>query len=308
MRLILDCDPGNDDAVALLVAHAFSELVAVTTVAGNNTVEVTTKNAVVACGMFGYTGDIAKGADRPLNGEFGNFSPTKLFSLYTGAESRPEEGPSVRTDVDAAGLIVERAGTATWLVTTAPLTNVARALQSTPDLSRNLAGISILGGSATTGNITPVAEFNVWSDPEAADIVLTSGIPIRMCGLHVTHHVLVTKDFCAKVRQKNTRCSRFVADLLEVFIDTYPDAFAGQPHAPLHDPCAVLAVTHPGLFEWQPVHVAVELGGTLTRGMTVIDQRDTGTKHAPNVQLARACDSDGILATILEAVDSCSRS
>src|SRR5687768_3295599 len=129
MRLILDCDPGNDDAVALLVAHAFSELVAVTTVAGNHDVDTTTKNAAIACGVFGYTGDIAKGAERPLAGEFKDFSPAQPFSLYTGAEPRAEHGPSVRTDLDGAGLIIEQADAGTWLVTTAPLTNVARALQ-----------------------------------------------------------------------------------------------------------------------------------------------------------------------------------
>lgn len=303
MRLLHDCDPGNDDAVALLVALAFGELVGVTTVAGNHDVDATTSNAAVACGVFEYTGDIARGAPRPLAGEFAAFAPTKPFSFYNDVNPESAHMTTVRTDLDGAGLIIERADAATWLVTTAPLTNVALALQRNPDRTRNLAGISILGGSATAGNITPVAEFNIWSDPEAANIVLASGIPIRMCGLDVTHQVLASKDFCMRIREKNTRCSRFVADLLDVFIDTYPDAFVGEPYAPLHDPCAVLAVTHPALFEWQSAHIEVELTGTLTRGMTVIDQRDKRSKHVLNVQLARACHRDGILAALLEAVE-----
>jgi inosine-uridine nucleoside N-ribohydrolase len=304
VKLLLDCDPGHDDAIALLAAIAFGEIVGVTTVAGNCDVPTTTSNARAACQVFGYGGDIASGAARPLLSEPTAFAPMEPFPPLVTNGRMGERGPSVRGDLDAAGLILERADADTWLVTTGPMTNVALALRRDAELVRRLAGISVMGGSTTVGNVTPVAEFNVWTDPEAAHIVLTSGLPIRMCGLHVTHEVLVDKGFIQEIGRLDTRPALFAAALLGTFIDTYPDAFVGEPHAPLHDVCAVLAVTHPHLFEWQPAHAAVELTGTLTRGMTVIDQRDTSSKRAPNVQLARRADRTGILETILDAVRS----
>jgi inosine-uridine nucleoside N-ribohydrolase len=304
VKLLLDCDPGHDDAIALLAAIAFSELVGVTTVAGNCDVGTTTSNARAACQVFGYGGEIVSGAARPLLREPGEFARMEQFPPVGEDGRGAGRGPFVRRDVDAAGFIVERADADTWLVTTGPMTNAALALRKDADLVRRLAGISVMAGSALVGNITPVAEFNVWSDPEAAHIVLTSGLPIRMCGLHVTHDVLVGKEFVQEIRRLDTRPGRFAADLIGTFIDTYPDAFVGEPHAPLHDVCAVLAVTHPHLFEWELAHAAVELTGTLTRGMTVIDQRDTSSKQAPNVQLARRPNRDGILETILHAVET----
>ncbi|HEX8336624.1 MAG TPA: nucleoside hydrolase, partial [Pyrinomonadaceae bacterium] len=291
--------PGHDDAIALLAAVAVGELIGVTTVSGNCEVATTTSNALAAGRAFGYGGEIVGGAARPLLREPGPFAPVEQFPPATGPGAG--RGPTVRGDLDAAGFIAERADADTWLVTTGPMTNAALALRRDADLARRLAGISILGGSTTVGNITPVAEFNVWSDPEAAHIVLTSGLPIRMCGLDVTHEVLVGKEFVQEVLRLDTHAARFAAALLDIFIDTYPDAFVGEPHAPLHDVCAVLAVTHPHLFEWQPAHAAVELTGALTRGMTVIDRRDTSSKQAPNVQLARRADRDGILETIRAA-------
>jgi inosine-uridine nucleoside N-ribohydrolase len=304
LKLLLDCDPGYDDAIALLAAVAFGELVGVTTVAGNCDVDTTARNAETACQVYGYEGDIVGGAARPLLKEMGAFTPMEPFPTVELPDRGSGRGPFVHTKREAAGFIVEHADADTWLITTGPMTNVALALRRDPDLVHHLAGISLMGGSATVGNVTPVAEFNVWTDPEAAHIVLTSGVPIRMCGLHVTHEVLVSKDFVQELYRLDTRTGRFVAHLLDIYIDIYPDAFVGEPHAPLHDVCAVLAVTHPHLFEWEPAHAAVELTGALTRGMTVIDQRDTLSKQIPNVQLARKGDRDGILRTILEAVKS----
>ena len=304
--LLLDCDPGCDDAVALLTACAFGALAGVTTVAGNSRVDTTTRNAEVACRVFGYRGEIASGASSPLIGTLAAFAPTAPFSDFDerDAESMTASCSPIRED--AARFIVERADPATWLVATGPLTNLALALRRDARLANRVAGLSLMGGSAGAGNITPVAEFNIWSDPEAAHIVLTSGLPIRMCGLDVTHRVLVDRAFTQRIRRLDTRCARFVAHLLETFIDTYPDAFVGQPFAPLHDPCAVLAVTHPALFEWRDEHVAVELSGTLTRGMTVFDRRDT-SKLAPNVQTATACDPGAILEAIFNAVERVGR-
>lgn len=301
-RLILDCDPGVDDALALLAAVTFGELAGVTTVAGNSGVEVTTANAALACEVFGYRGAIVRGAARPLINEPAPASPAPPFSQFVDAGLELRGALSVVDRGDAAGFIVERSDASTWLVATGPLTNVALALRRDPGLAHRLAGISIMGGSATVGNVTPVAEFNFWTDPEAAHVVLTCGAPIRMCGLHVTHTVLATEPFGKAVHAVGTPCSSFVARLLRTYVETYPDAFVGQPVAPLHDPCAVLAVTDPHLFEWAPAHVAVELSGTLTRGMTVIDRRKSLSRQAPNVELAWAANSRAILERLTEAV------
>ena len=300
-KLILDCDPGHDDAVAFLLAKAFGRILGVTTVAGNAGVDVTTRNAMTTAKVLDYAGDIVAGARCPLI----QARSTIAAPPFPPLDPALDDGtlPESSAANDAASFIAEQADGATWLVTTGPLTNVALALRRAPHLGRCLAGISIMGGSATVGNITPVAEFNVWSDPEAAHIVLSSGLPIRMCGLHVTHDILVDYDFTRKLRDLGTSCSRFFAQLLEDFIRTYPDAFVGQSLAPLHDPCAVLAVTHPQLFRWQRAHVAVELAGQLTRGMTVVDRRENSDLE-PNVQLALAGDRQGILDAIYEAVTS----
>ena len=297
-RLLVDCDPGLDDAVALLLARGCGDLVGVTTVAGNGPIEVTTRNAEWVCRVIGYSGDLVSGAARPLVGELGPPSECP-FPVFKG---RYRAGPRLRTELDAAGFISEQARTGTWLIATGPLTNVALALRRDPGLAGRLTGISIMGGTTCVGNVTPVSEFNIWCDPEAAHIVFSAGLPIRLCGLDVTNAVLVDREFVTTVRRLKTGLSSYFGDLLETFIETYPDAFVGQPVAPLHDPCATLAAIRPDLFQWRDLHAAVELVGSLTRGMTVCDRRDTPSGRAPNVQFAVSADRDAILAAILQAL------
>jgi inosine-uridine nucleoside N-ribohydrolase len=296
-KLILDCDPGHDDAIAFLVAAAFGRLVGVTTVVGNADVGTTTRNAEQMAAFLGFAGPVIAGAARPLVRDPGPFSPAP-FPRYLG----PARRASAERESDAASFIARHADSETWLVATGPLTNVALALRRDPMLCTRLAGVAVMGGSTSVGNVTPVAEFNIWADPEAAHIVLTSQLRVRMCGLDVTHGVLVDHGLANSLRDGRTEREQFVGQLLEIYIDTYPDAFVGQGRAPLHDPCAVLAVTHPHLFAWESLHVAVELNGALTRGMTVIDRRGGPARRSPNVEVATSGDGHGILAAIQEAI------
>jgi inosine-uridine nucleoside N-ribohydrolase len=297
-KLILDCDPGHDDAIAFLVAAACGHLVGVTTVAGNAEVETTTRNAKHMAAFLQFKGPVVAGAARPLVREPGPFSPAPFPDCGLPLSVGSGQG------LDAAAFIGEHSDPDTWLVATGPLTNVALALRRDPRLFERLAGVAILGGSTAVGNITPVAEFNIWADPEAAHIVLTSHLRVRMCGLDVTDRVLVDLPFVQSVRDLNPERGRFVGQLLESYIETYPDAYVGEGRAPLHDPCAVLAVTHPHLFTWEALHVAVELNGALTRGMTVVDRRSGSARHVANVELAMTGDSQGILAVVRDAVAS----
>jgi inosine-uridine nucleoside N-ribohydrolase len=311
-RLILDFDPGNDDALALAAALVFADLAGVTTVYGNGDVDACLANAQVAANVCGYAGPILRGAPRPLINDRPPASPAQPFSTLASARAWEFSlGANAAPAANASTFLEDAADSATWIVATAPLTNLALALRRDPALAPRIQGISIMGGSMRGGNVTPVAEFNIWSDPEAARIVLTSGASLRLCGLHVTHRVLADKKLVEDIRQLRARSSPFLAELLDIYIDTYPDAFVGEHRAPLHDPCAVLAVTHPHLFEWRNFPVDVELTGALTRGMTVVDERShpsnaerQPSRHPPDVSVAVDCDSRAILDKMVEAAAS----
>jgi inosine-uridine nucleoside N-ribohydrolase len=222
-----------------------------------------------------------------------------------GANLRPPSS-QVAGD-DAAGFLIEatRSHPGVWIVAIGPLTNVALALQRDPALAERVAGISIMGGSATVGNVTPVAEFNIWADPEAADIVFRCGAPMRMCGLNLTHQLRSTDAMIGQLRALDSVRGDFVATLLE-FLHERMAQLIGERESALHDPCAVLAVTHPQLFGFQPRAVSVELTGTLTRGMTVVDQRAlrrTGRElEQANVEVAFELESQRAMAVVVDAI------
>ena len=142
-----------------------------------------------------------------------------------------------------------------------PLTNIALALRTAPDLAGKLGGVSIMGGSVGFGNVTPVAEFNIWADPEAADIVFRSGAPLIMCGLNVTHQWMIDKETVHRIREVGGDAATFVADMLTYYGQAYGKKFSGRAEGPLHDPCAVLALSHPELLEFGVRHVSVECAG-----------------------------------------------
>lgn len=299
--IILDCDPGHDDVVAIVVAARHTELLGITTVAGNAPLDRTTHNACVMRDALCLDTTVHSGAERPLVAEpkFAGFVHGE--SGLDGAElPAPDRGAD---GTDAVGFIIDtcRANPGTWLVPTGPLTNIALALRAAPDLRDHVAGISLMGGG-TFGNRTPLAEFNVWADPEAAAAVFGSGIDLTMAGLDVTHQFLVTPARIDEVAAIGGGFSDLIADLFRFFALNYISRHDEIRGAALHDPLAVLALTHRDLFDVTDRHVVVETTGRHTTGMTVIDRRSISDRAPANAHVLERVDDPAAWALVLDAL------
>ena len=279
MKLILDCDPGLDDAVAILAAARHAELIGMTTVAGNVGINRTTRNALVVAQLAGLDVPVHRGAARPLAGPA--VDGARIHGEPgLGDAALPDLTRSEASD-DAIAYICDTARSVDdlHLLAIGPLTNVALALQRDPDLRRHLAGLTIMGGGAHIGNITPVAEFNILADPEAAAVVFEKAAPVTMVGLDVTNKVVFDDGDIARMRAAATPATELAASVVEYLLDRFRD-YLGHSTVPVHDATAVIAATHPHLFEKSRHPVAVELAGELTRGMTVTDQRPAALARA----------------------------
>ena len=307
-RLVLDCDPGHDDAVAIVVAARYADVAGITTVAGNAPLDRTTHNALVVRDLLGIDVPVHAGSSRPLLRE-----PHSAAFVHgeSGLDGADLPAPTTPLDGDdAIGFIVDtcRSVDDVWLVPVGPLTNIALALRAAPDIAGRIAGISLMGGG-TFGNRTPTAEFNVWADPEAAAIVFGYGGPLVMAGLDVTHQLQATPERIAEIDALPGVLAGVLADLLRFFSDNYrtrhdPGSMRG---AAVHDPLAVLALTHPELFGRMPRHVSIETRGEHTRGMTVIDQRAITARAEPNCDVLTTVDDDRAFALLLDAIAHFSR-
>ncbi|HVM69839.1 MAG TPA: nucleoside hydrolase [Gaiellaceae bacterium] len=298
MRIVLDCDPGHDDAIALLLALASPEvkLVGVTTVHGNQTLEKTTENALRVLELVGR-GDVpvAAGADRPLvrdlhvaahvHGESGLDGPE-----LPAATARPVEQHAV-------DFLLQHVDEEVVLVPTGPLTNVALALERGLRAQR----IVLMGGAIAEGNMTPAAEFNIWADPEAAQSVFRSGLPVTMIGLDVTHRALLTPPWAERFRAAG-RVGTFVAELVE-FFKRYHERTYGWDGAPIHDAVALAQAFRPDLVRTEHVNVEVETESELCRGRTVVD-RWRRTERPPNADVGVDVDGDAFFELLLERVAS----
>jgi inosine-uridine nucleoside N-ribohydrolase len=300
-RIILDCDPGHDDVIAIIVAAHAAELLGITTVAGNAPLDRTTYNACIFRDAMQLGIGVHAGAARPLVAEpkFAGFVHGE--SGLDGADLPPPKYGADSTD--ALGFIIDtvRSNPGCFLVPTGPLTNIALALRGAPDLTDDLAGISLMGGG-TFGNRTPVAEFNIWADPESADIVFRSGAPITMAGLDVTHQFIVTPERIATVEAIDTAFTKMIADLFRFFSQNYISRHDHIRGAALHDPLAVMAVTHPELFAGTHRHVTIETKGDHTAGMTVIDHRDISDRAEPNVRVLETVDAEAAWHLVLDSL------
>ncbi len=310
-RVIVDCDPGHDDVFAIATAAMFCDVVAITAVAGNSPLHNTERNARIARDLMGLTHvPVHSGADQPLAG------PTSATAIEahgrTGLDGPPPREPEYALDgTDAVSFIVEqtRSEEGIWLVALGPLTNIALALQADPTLRHRISGLSFMGGSTTHGNITTAGEFNTYFDPEAAAAVLDAGVPlVRMFGLNLTHQVKAGTQMIDALIMADTERSEFCAELLRFSQQFNANIYGlcadehGLAEVPMHDPCAVLGVARPDLFEFVPYHVVVETVGTHTRGQTLIDQRPWNRRHGGNVQVAvTAIDPTEILTLIQRA-------
>lgn len=275
-KVILDCDPGHDDAIALLLAHGSPaiDVVAVTTVAGNQTIEKVTHNARVVMTVAGLKVPVAAGARRPL---VQTASVAESIHGASGLDGPTLPEPKVELDGrHAVDLIVDtvmggKPGEIT-LVPTGALTNIALAARKEPRIVECVREVVLMGGGYHTGNWSAAAEFNIWIDPEAAHIVFNEAWPVTMVGLDLTHQALATPQVIESIAALQTPPARFVVDLLEFYGRTYQEQ-QGFGSPPVHDPCAVARVIDPAAVSVRAAPVDIELSGGLTRGMTVADFR-----------------------------------
>ena len=304
--MIVDCDPGHDDAIALLVAAKFADLVGVTTVAGNAPITATTRNARIVLDLIGSAAPLHSGAHRPLVAPPRHAEYVHGESGLDGADL-PEPSKPADSD-DAVGFIIDtcRATEGLWLVPTGPLTNIALALRAAPDLAGRIAGISLMGGGSF-GNRSAAAEFNIWADPEAAAVVFDYGGPLTMAGLDVTHRLQATPERIERVRALPGNLASVLADLFVFFSDVYVRRHDNMRGGAVHDPIAVMALTHPHLFTVKPQHVVVETAGEHTRGMTLIDRRGLIERLDPNCNVIWDVLDDDAFDVIIEAIASFSR-
>src|SRR5215469_7933451 len=306
-RIILDCDPGHDDAIAILVALGCPdiELVAITTVAGNQTLEKTTLNARRVCTVAGaYDVPIYAGSWRPLARPQVTAAEVHGASGLDGpafGEPAVPVQPEPAVDFLVRTLMAE--GEDITLVPTGPLTNVATALRREPKIAGRTREVVLMGGAYTRGNRTPAAEFNMLADPEAAATVFDADWPLTMVGLDLTHQAIATSRVTERIRALDTDVSRMVTALLDFYGASYrrsgiPGAGDGPP---VHDPCAVARVARPALMAAEDAFVAVETRGEWTAGMTVTDFRGI-LGRPPNAKVATTLDAAAFWDLVLDAL------
>lgn len=273
-KIILDCDPGHDDAVAILLAgrNPEIELLAITVVAGNQTLDKTSSNALKICSEVGIKDvPIAAGMGRPLVRE--SLICPEIHGK-SGLDGHDFPEPAIKLDKrHAVDLIIEtlmNSDEPVTVVTTGPCTNVAMSIRKEPRILNRVKRFVMMGGSYQLGNITPAAEFNIFADPEAAHIIFTSGRPITMIGLDVTRHALVTPEAVSRIESLDNKASNMFVDLMKFFAKTQKQVF-GWENPPLHDPTTIAYLIDPSVVETKPMNVEIELRGEKTYGRTVCD-------------------------------------
>ena len=303
-KIIIDTDPGQDDAVAILLALASPEIevLGITAVAGNVPLALTQKNARIVCELAGRP-DIAvhAGCDRPL---LRPLVTAEHVHGRTGLDGPALPDPTMPlAEAHAVDFIVEtlrrEAPGSVTLCVLGPLTNVALALRRAPDIAERLAGIVLMGGAYfEVGNITPTAEFNIYVDPEAAAVVLGSGAEITMLPLDVTHKALVTRARNDAFRALGNAAGRAVAEMTD-FFERFDKEKYGSDGAPLHDPCVIAWLLRPDLFSGRRINVEVETTSALTLGMTVADWWGV-TDRPANATFIGDLDADGFFALLTD--------
>ncbi|MDP8905145.1 MAG: nucleoside hydrolase [Chloroflexota bacterium] len=302
--MILDCDPGHDDALAMVLALARPEvrLLGVTTVAGNATLENTTRNALAVLTLIGRSDvPVAAGSAAPLVRPLATAPHVHGKSGLEGAElPQPAADPLGEHAVEFMARSIADSREPVTLVATGPLSNIALFRAHHPALFERVAHICLMGGAVGEGNITASAEFNIWVDPEAAAQVFEAGRRLTMIGLDVTHQAIVTLDDAERMAQLGNRTGRVFADLLRYFARFHVERY-GWSGAPVHDAVAVAHVLGLGLVETKPYRVDVETVSELTRGRTVVDVHGVAGRPA-NAQVGLAIDRQRFVDVLLEAL------
>ncbi|BDE88530.1 Pyrimidine-specific ribonucleoside hydrolase rihA [uncultured Flavonifractor sp.] len=299
--VFIDCDPGIDDAVALMMAFQAAELDVrgISAVAGNVGLERTLGNALKIVELSGAAAPVYAGADRPMFGapiaaEHFHGEDGLLGAELPAPVRMPEAGPAweaLRREAEAWGGALE-------VVATGPLTNLGIALSLYPELAGLVRCVTMMGGAAAFGNTTPAAEFNVLADPEAAELVFRSGIPVVMCGLDVTHSTYITAREVEELAALGSVQARLAAYFMGSGIEENARQFR-TGGAPLHDPCAMMYAIDRSLFESKPCWIGVERHGKVTRGKTVTDAY-SDAKRTANARLVTGSDREGFIRRMME--------
>lgn len=301
--VLLDCDPGHDDAIAIFLALASPEveLAAVTTVAGNQTLDKVTANAIRVLDVAGANAiPVAAGADRPLVGTAVVAADVHGESGLDGPDLPPPSRPPV--DAHAVELLAQALDERPRiLVATGPLTNVALLLALHPELAQRIERLVLMGGAIAEGNVTPAAEFNIWVDPEAAARVLASGLDVTIVGLDVTHRALLTRARVEPLRAAG-RTGTVVADLFD-FYSRFHARIYGFDGSPVHDALALAQVIRPELLKTEHLNVAIDTGPGPSRGRTVVD-RWRRLEAPPNAHVAVDVQADAFLDLLTERIAS----
>ncbi len=302
--IIIDTDPGQDDAIAILLALASPELdvLGITAVAGNVPLALTSRNARIVCELAGRTDvPVFAGAARPL---MRDLVTAEYVHGKTGLDGPDLPEPTMELqDKDAVDFIIEtvraRPDGDVTLCPLGPLTNIALALIRAPDIAPMIRQIVLMGGGFFEGgNTTPAAEFNIYVDPHAAHTVFASGVPVVMAPLDVTHKALTMQARVAALKAVGTPVCDAAAAWID-FFERYDEDKYGTDGGPLHDPCVIAWLVRPDLFAGRDCHVAIETGSELTMGMTVVDWWGMTGKPA-NAHVLRDIDADGYFALITE--------
>ena len=299
--VFIDCDPGIDDAVALMMAFQAAELDVrgISAVAGNVGLERTLGNALKIVELSGAAAPVYAGADRPMFGapiaaEHFHGEDGLLGAELPAPVRMPEAGPAW----EALRREAEAWGGAREVVATGPLTNLGIALSLYPELAGLVRCVTMMGGAAAFGNTTPAAEFNVLADPEAAELVFRSGIPVVMCGLDVTHSTYITAREVEELAALGSVQARLAAYFMGSGIKENARQFR-TGGAPLHDPCAMMYAIDRSLFESKPCWIGVERHGKVTRGKTVTDAY-SDAKRTANARLVTGSDREGFIRRMME--------
>jgi inosine-uridine nucleoside N-ribohydrolase len=310
-KILIDCDPGHDDAVAILFAAKHLDLVGVTTVHGNNTLENTTRNGLAVLELGGIDVPLAAGCAEPLAQKSVGVATMHGKGGLDGAEIAPPQRRAV--DAHAVDFIIEMAERhreELVVATIGPETNIAMAIKREPRLRQWVREITVMGGSTTTGNYSPAAEFNIAADVEAAWTVFESGIPLRMVGLNITRRTGFDQGDIDRMRATGRRVAGTLADLMQFYLARQQAGY-GLNIAPMHDVCAIVPYVDDSLLDYLHTSARIELAGTHTRGMTVCDVRhptrgsaepSLRNRSEPNAHVAVEVRSRALIERVIDTL------
>lgn len=304
-RMIIDCDTGTDDAIALLTAFGCEEidLLGITSVNGNVREEYTSKNNLDICEYVGFDTPVCRGATLPLTSGYRNASDITHGTTGLGSISIPSAEKKTFDKKIASEFLYEKALECNGeleLLVIGPMTNIALCVIQYPDFPSLIKHLYFMGGSVYGGNVTTTAEFNIWADPEAAHTVFVSGIPMTMVGLDVTLKAIMTKEDIEQLRNNNTKASNLAADLLEFMAERFKK---GGEDIVMHDALALAAAVYPECMQYREYWMDVETNGTYTRGHTHADVRNR-SGNTPNVKVAMEVDVPSFRKWLVDKINN----